>query len=658
MKKVLLLSLGLVMGFSAFAQKAVVKGTLNKYAVEKVSFGTDVATTESTLLVPQTRQSVVDSRYESFDEWDIFYTTYDLQSNSFLANRMYQREDGAIGAVATLSMAEDAGASDRGTGYNFYDGSDWGEYPEERFENERTGWPSIAQYGAEGEIVVNHGAELNYYIREKAGEGEWVKGVIPAPTGLESVNGSPTDFEAMTWARVATSGENHDIIHVVAACQIQGTGTGIFYARSTDGENWNVNWAPTFEHGDCWNTYSADDYAIATNGDNVAILFCGYVGAHAVVYQSADNGETWERQMVWENPYYGLDFTTDPASLFESLLFPAHGTIAVDNEGVAHVAVSVGKYGHPELGDNFSIWSGIPIDGIAYWNSEMGQPFQPVYEDLENSTLMLWIPEEQEDGTTTYYMGADSTYFCGWFPPHPETWWQTADNDKVFWGNTKEGIAGDYMTYFGGCLSAYPSIAVDAEGNLAVAYSSPDQTRLYDEKYYFRSVYVSYLPKGETQWQIAADNVLVDFFHQYDEATGVSAVPNPVNPNEFVFSYLADAIPGFAFGTEPSQSTYEESTFYVFAITPSPVGVEEQVAKDVVYNVYPNPAKDYIVVSSKMDADATITFTNIAGQTVKVVNKCLTAGENSINISDLNGGVYFCTVSANGFSHTSKVVVK
>ena len=59
-----------------------------------------------------------------------------------------------------------------------------------------------------------------------------------------------------------------------------------------------------------------------------------------------------------------------------------------------------------------------------------------------------------------------------------------------------------------------------------------------------------------------------------------------------------------------------------------------------------------------MDANATVTFTNIAGQTVKVVNKNLTTGDNSIVVSDLTSGVYFCTVTANGYSHTSKVVVK
>ncbi len=660
MKKVLLLSLGLVMGFSAFAQKTVVKQNLNKVTVKRgTAFGTEVVVNTAETFAPKSQQSVVTNRYSHREESEVLHTMYDLQSNSYLANRMYQRNDGSIGVVATFSMAENASAADRGTGYNYYDGSEWGEMPEARIEAERTGWPSIAPWGAEGEIIVNHSERVNYYIREKAGEGEWTIGEIPDATGLE---GLPAGLK-MTWPRVATSGANNDVIHVIAAAQDANDGNAsyTFYARSTDGaQTWEVSYGPLFEDGDHYNTYSADDYAIATNGDNVALLYCGGITAHAAVYMSADNGLTWERHLAWENPYHGLDFGTDEASIFEELYVPMQGSIALDNDGVAHVAISAGCVSHSELtpdGLSWSIYSGVPIDGIAYWNSAMGQPLQPRIEGDPHSALRLWLPAEEEG-----YVSADwdSTYFCGWIPPHPETWWTEITNDMLFWGNTVEGTAGDYLSQFG-CVSAYPSIAVDAKGNLAVAYSSVDQTRPADA-YLFRTPYVSYLPKGETQWLIAADNFFVDeFLHMYDEATCVTAVPNPTTPNEFVFSYLADPELGFAQGTAPSQPEYSESILYVGKISSEYIiddDVNEQIAKDVVYNIFPNPATDFVCVSSTMDADATITFTNLAGQTVKVVNQRLTAGDSSININDLTSGVYFCTVNANGYSHTSKVVVK
>ena len=661
MKKVLLLSLGLVMGFGAFAQKTVSKSELRQYTVTKgAAFGTEVVTNTAETFAPKSQQSVVTNRYETREESEVIHTMYDLQTNSFLANRMYQRNDGSIGVVTTFSMSGDAAAGDRGTGYNYYDGSEWGEMPDARIESERTGWPSIAPWGAEGEIIVNHSSGINYYIREKAGEGEWTKGTIPAPAGLE---GLPSGLNP-TWPRVATSGPNNEVIHVISAAQDANDGNAsyTFYARSTDGaQTWDVSFGPLFEYGDHYNLYSADDYAIATNGDNVALFYCGGIQGHAVICKSADNGQTWERVIVWENPYYGIDFGTDEASIFEKLFVPAHGTIAIDNDGIAHVAMSVGCVSHSELtpdGLSWSIWSGLPMDGIAYWNESYGQPIQPRIEGDPHSALQLWFPAE--DDPEAYQAAFDSTLFCGWIPPHPETWWTEVTNEMIFDGQTIDGQAGDYSSQFGGCISAYPSIAVDPEGNIAVAYSAPDQTRMGD-MYLFRTPYVSYLPKGETQWYVAADNFFSDeFLHMYDEATCVTAVPNPVQPNEFIFSYLADPEFGFAYGTYPSQSQYSESVLYVGKISSEyiEVNVDEQIANDVVYNVYPNPASEMIFVSSSMNADATVTFTNLAGQTVKVVNANLTTGENGISINDLNSGIYFCTVKANGYSHTSKVVVK
>ena len=82
MKKVLLLSLGLVMGFSAFAQKTVSKSELRKHTVTKgTAFGTEVVTNTAETFAPKTQQSVVTNRYETREESEVIHTMYDLQSN-------------------------------------------------------------------------------------------------------------------------------------------------------------------------------------------------------------------------------------------------------------------------------------------------------------------------------------------------------------------------------------------------------------------------------------------------------------------------------------------------------------------------------------------------------------------------------------------------
>ena len=650
MKKVLLLSLGLVMGFSAFAQNRVAKeAATGKATVSKVAAGNDIYTGSVLENSAKSASSVVVNRYTNFEEGVAMETYYDLQSNGYVSNRMYQKANGDVAVVTTMSREQNLTASDRGTGYNFIAGgnmSNLGDIPEVREEanatgaDVRTGWPTIAPYGPEGEILVNHSSGLNYWIREKAGQGQWDGPYsIPNPEGLEY------PF-SLSWPRVATSGPNNEVIHVVCASQHSISSEEMvnaqFYCRSTDGQNWEVAYSPLAETDEHLNIYSADDYSIATNGDVVAICYTAVFYGHALVMKSTDNGQTWERIVVWENPYIG-DWETDENTITPEetpAQTPVHSTVAVGPDGTVHVAFSVATYAHTELGNTFSYYYGRTADGIAYWNDTKAA--------LTN--LRLWEDDPENEGYVLHSM--DSVNFCGWLPFYSNI--ADFNNDAVYKND-------DYIYQFYGSCSGFPALSVDPEGNLALAYSTPDTEReLFDNTAYYRSTVMSYKAANEEGWHVAVEHVFEDFMHMVDESMFVNAAPSVTKQGEFWFSYVADNVPGLAWGSGASQSSPENNQCYVFKISSEfiPVGTEEIIARDVVYNVYPNPASEYIFVSSSMDADATVTFTNLAGQTVKVVNTNLTTGDNSVSINDLNSGVYFCTVSANGYSHTTKVVVK
>ena len=650
MKKVLLLSLGLAMGFGAFAQNRVAKEAVSgKATVSKVAVGNDIYTGSVLENSAKSNSSVVVNRYTNFEEGVAMETYYDLQSNGYVSNRMYQKANGDVAVVTTMSREQNLTASDRGTGYNFIAGgnmSNLGDIPEVREEanatgaDVRTGWPTIAPYGAEGEILVNHSSGLNYWIREKAGQGQWDGPYsIPNPEGLEY------PF-SLSWPRVATSGPNNEVIHVVCASQHSISSEEMvnaqFYCRSTDGQNWEVAYSPLAETDEHLNIYSADDYSIATNGDVVAICYTAVFYGHALVMKSTDNGQTWERIVVWENPYIG-DWETDENTITPEetpAQTPVHSTVAVGPDGTVHVAFSVATYAHTELGNTFSYYYGRTADGIAYWNDTKAA--------LTN--LRLWEDDPENEGYVLHSM--DSVNFCGWLPFYSNI--ADFNNDAVYKND-------DYIYQFYGSCSGFPALSVDPEGNLALAYSTPDTEReLFDNTAYYRSTVMSYKAANEEGWHVAVEHVFEDFMHMVDESMFVNAAPSVTRQGEFWFSYVADNVPGLAWGSGASQSSPENNQCYVFKISSEyiPVGTEEIIARDVVYNVYPNPASEYIFVSSSMDADATVTFTNLAGQTVKVVNTNLTTGDNSVSINDLNSGVYFCTVSANGYSHTTKVVVK
>ncbi len=77
---------------------------------------------------------------------------------------------------------------------------------------------------------------------------------------------------------------------------------------------------------------------------------------------------------------------------------------------------------------------------------------------------------------------------------------------------------------------------------------------------------------------------------------------------------------------------------------------------DINFNIYPNPAKGEIMVSSDNEME-TITIFNLVG--VTVFEKLVTQNKTTINTAALSNGVYFMRISLNnGMSTVRKFIVE
>ena len=654
MKKVLLLSLSLVLGFSAIAQQRIMRNDVRKAEAssKKELAGKELTATTAATYAPQTTKSVVINRWDDMEDGETMWTHYDLQSNQYVANRMYQLPNGNVAVAATMSHEANQTASDRGTGYNFFDGSDWDDQPDNRVESFKTGWPSIAQWGSNGEILLAHGnGHMQCFVRETAGTGDWTYvGALPDyPTGYQY-------SEYPTWPRIVTCGDDHNIAVAVAVLQhsISSDETDLQTVmwrseNPADINSWTISYGPLHETGWDHNQFSADDYCMAANGHTVALLYSGCLTNSTWMFKSTDDGATWETIKVWENPYEGREFDEEPAwGMTDTLYFPMNGSIVVDNSGVVHVALNTFEMEHTLENDPgyYSYFYGRAVDGILYWNDTQISPIQSP-DGNPHHAARLWWPA----GEGYVHMEADSTRWIGFIPMYEGYDWS---NDQFYHAGS------EYISKFYGA-SGHPALSCDPNGNLACAFSSPNCSRLNaNTNYYYRSIYLSYYNVEEGYWHQVEDDLTDDVMLQFSECVFSNAATNTINPGEFWFSYQADDQIGFYWGSNASQSAASENNIHVSKVIANPefVNVSEVEAQDPVYAIYPNPVVGNTMnVKSAMDADATITIVNLVGQTVKQFNQSLHTGANAISI-DLKTGVYFCTITANGFSNTVKFVVK
>lgn len=87
--------------------------------------------------------------------------------------------------------------------------------------------------------------------------------------------------------------------------------------------------------------------------------------------------------------------------------------------------------------------------------------------------------------------------------------------------------------------------------------------------------------------------------------------------------------------------------------TPSGEGVEEILAD---FNIYPNPATSTIFIESTLIEKAQVSIVDLTGRCVKEVE--ISNAVSTINIDDVERGVYFISVEQNGNRKVEKLVVK
>ena len=527
MKKIttIIASMLLTLGLTAQITPGQNHSKLLKAKMDKITMSGDEALTHL-IVNPNPHTSAVLNSKANTTEEVIGTTTYDLQSNAAVQNRIVVHADGTISAGWTMSQQYNTTYSDRGTGYNFFDGTSWGAQPTTKLESSRGGWPSIIALGNGGEASITHNtdnAHLNMTHRSSIGSGTWTEQNVSSADS----NGVSQD---MIWNRSASGGLDGNTIHMLAVtassnfagAPFNGLDGALVYYRSQDGgATWDIQdmQLPEMDTS-MYNGMSGDVYAIAAQGNTVVVAYFDDWGDSYIV-KSTDNGDNWTKTTFLDFPVDkyamddGLDLDNDD-TLDMVYSTDNYGALILDDNGDAHVFYGIMRYIDDDLTDAQSSW--IPAtNGIAYWNESFGADTTPPtmhagdtslwYSDMMNDHWIVNAPDLNGDG-------------------------QVAGIDSI----------GGYALYFASRASM-PNAGFDAAGNIWLSFSAYTET-VNTATQVFRHLYVTKSEDGGDTWKTPVNVTPHDAWDGMQEC--VFGSMNPTIDDKLQIVYQLDFEPGLA----------------------------------------------------------------------------------------------------------------
>ncbi len=471
--------------------------------------------------------AVMNSKSSSFPSEVIGYTTYDLQSNGSVQNRLDVHDDGTMSAGWTMSKEFNTTYSDRGTGYNYFDGTSWINQivqptdQVDRIETSRVGWASVFGLGNGEERVITHSTDLNVLnqaSRTSIGTGAWTDANIG-------------EFY-MIWNRSVAGGLDGNTIHMIALTEPMGTGWSgslynglngaLLYFRSQDGGAiWDIDTMqlPTMDTAHFLG-FSADDYAISAKGETVVVAYFNDWGDSFIV-KSTDNGDSWTNTTFLNFPHdkyaidEGLDLDSDGV-LDQVYSTDNSGALIIDDQGMAHVFYGIMMYADDDLSDGGSSW--FPsTNGIAYWNESYGADNTP--PTVHAGDTSLWYSDMMNDH---------------WIAEAPDL------NGDPNVGGVDE--VGGYALYYRSQASM-PSAGLSSNGEIYMTFSGYTET-VDNGSQVFRHIYVTKSTDGGITWKTPVDITPHDDWDGMQECVYGSL--SPVVDDKLRLIYQLDFEPGLA----------------------------------------------------------------------------------------------------------------
>ncbi|MBK8567890.1 MAG: T9SS type A sorting domain-containing protein [Saprospiraceae bacterium] len=620
MKRALLMTFTLSIAFVAFGQYRGLPvrtiGNTKVKAITNVDPGVGIVTEQPAIPLA--------TGFRSTEE-EIGTTNFDIQTTASLGRRIGEPGNGHIGAAWQMAFQQ-PNWPDRGTGYNHFDGNDWGPNPTDQIEPSRSGYPSFTVTGNGTEVVISHKSvgtiwQLVAYTKG-VGETTWTEHILPTNVPAGNV-----------WAKIAAGGPDGNSLHVVAMTFGSGFDGGAIYNGM---DNHPLYWRSN-DSGQTWDkqdivlpgadssqylSINSESYTIEARGETVAIAITPYFG-EMLLFKSENNGDSWTKQVIYDFPldkwngevYYNDNLPTDPNAPDSLFIFSTDGSnsIVIDENSNAHVFF------------NHMYWRGNPADtsytldlgtnGIAYWNEQ-------------SQTISIIAGGEDWDGDSEITLGGNP--------------------DNYRYGNSG--------------VTAFPNATIDEEGNLYLVFMAFHELFTDADGLTYRHIFITKSVDGGETWSAPFDLINEDIT---DEPGFIEAAypAIPAHTGDAIqLIYQQDYIPGLTAAnvTVPDQFIMH---FSLDKETFGPISsAREQTQPAQRLTLTPNPAHGQVQVGFELAAiaDVEIGVFDLFGKRLsyKQLGK-LSAGEHRtvLGLRDLPKGIYAVKLVADGLGSVQKLVV-
>ena len=566
------------------------------------------------------------------NEYIVGTSTYDLQTNNTVMDRILHHHDGTISVAWTRSSEFNTSWTDRGTGYNFYDGTAWGAQPTARLESSRCGWPSMLATNSGREIAVAHNTDNSYMqmtYRNTIGSGAWSDTIISSQDSLGT-------YRYLIWNRSAVGGANGESIHmigVVASSAFGGTlfngldGALVYYRSLDGGATWDIKdmQLPSLDSS-YFNSFGGDNYAIKTQGETVCVAFFGGWDDTFII-KSTNNGDTWARTTILDFPVDkysaddGIDLDNDGVmdTLFST---DGCGALLLDHNGMAHVFAGNMRVLDADLADGgTSYFPG--TNGLLYWNENMGPDTTGQISNSIwwSSNMIVIAGAEDLDGDSTLTYVAIATYYAS--------------------------------------LSSMPSVGIDAAGTIYVSFSS--LMEIYDSgAQNFRHVNIIKSYDGGMTWTDPIDITPISLFLGMSECVFASMERDVDDKVRLL--YQKDMEPGLCVrGDEDAVGMNDivylelDTNFVVSAIDNNPS------ESNLSLEIYPNPTKNQTTINFEIEkpSQVSINVLDVLGRSVYNSNTTLGKGKHLVilNVENYDAGIYYINTQIAGKFFNNKLLV-